>query len=193
MRTPDFDELIGDVDGAERDRLRRAHELLVAAGPPPEMPLTLASPPAVVPRRRRVALALLAAALAAAAFAGGWFIRGDSGDAFEVRREVPMRGTEAAPVASGSLQLGYPDEHGNWPMLVTVRGLRPLPEGGYYELLLTKAGKPIVACGTFKVGPSGATTVRLGASYTLSDFDGWVVRPYVHGREKLNKTIVLRT
>jgi hypothetical protein len=192
VRTPDFDELIGDVDGAERERLRRAHELLVAAGPPPEMPLALASPPAVAPRRRRVALALLAAALATAAFAGGWFTR-DTRDGFEVRREVPMRGTEAAPVASGSLQLGYPDEHGNWPMLVTVRGLRPLPEGGYYELLLTKGGKPIVTCGTFNVGRSGATTVRLGASYTLSDFDGWVVRPYVHGREKLNKTIVLRT
>jgi hypothetical protein len=193
VRTPDFDELIGDVDGVERERLRRAHELLVAAGPPPEMPLTLASPPAVVPRRRRVALALLAAALAAAAFAGGWFTRGDSGDAFEVRREVLMHGTANAPVASGSLSLGYPDAHGNWEMLVSVRGLRPLPQGGSYVLLLTKDGKPIVTCGTFNVGPSGEARVRLGASYRLSEFDGWVVRPYVHGRKKLNETTVLRT
>jgi hypothetical protein len=35
--------------------------------------------------------------------------------------------------------------------------------------------------------------VRLGASYRLRDFDGWVVRPYVHGRDKLNQTVVLRT
>ena len=37
-REPDFDALVGaDVPGEERDRLRRAHELLVAAGPPPEL------------------------------------------------------------------------------------------------------------------------------------------------------------
>jgi hypothetical protein len=106
---------------------------------------------------------------------------------------VPMHGTDAAPVASGSLRLGYPDDHGNWPMLVVVRGLAPLPSNGYYELLLTKEGKPVVTCGSFKVGPTGEATVRLGASYRLRDFDGWVVRPYVHGRDKLNQTVVLRT
>jgi hypothetical protein len=104
-----------------------------------------------------------------------------------------MRGTENAPIAAGSLQLGYPDGDGNWQMVVSVRGLRPLPEGGYYELLLTKDGKPVATCGTFKVASSGEATVRLGASYRLSEFDGWVVRPYVHGRDKLNETIVLRT
>jgi hypothetical protein len=194
VRAPDFDELIGDdVDEVERARLRRVHDMLVAAGPPADMPAALASPPVVGFRRRRVAAVLLAAALAVGAFAGGWLVRGGDDGSFDVRREVPMRGTEAAPVASGSLQLGYPDEHGNWPMLVTVRGLQPLPEGGYYELLLTKNGKPVVTCGTFKVGASGETRVRLGASYKLSEFDGWIVRPYVHGREKLNRTIVLRT
>ena len=36
---PNFDELIGpDLPPDERERLRRVHELLVAAGPPPEMP-----------------------------------------------------------------------------------------------------------------------------------------------------------
>jgi hypothetical protein len=193
VRTPDFDELIGgELDERERARLRRVHDMLVVAGPPAEVPAALSSPPVVGFRRRRVAALLLAAALTVAAFAGGWLARGGD-ESFEVRREVPMRGTDAAPVASGSLQLGYPDEDGNWPMLVSVRGLRPLPEGGYYELLLTKDGKPVVTCGTFKVGPSGETTVRLGASYKLSEFDGWNVRPYVHGRDKLNETIVLRT
>jgi hypothetical protein len=194
VKSPDFDELIGDdVDDAERARLRRVHDLLVAAGPPADMPATLASPPVVGLRRKRVALGLLAAALVVAAFVGGWLARGASDDPFEVRAEVAMRGTAAAPVASGSLRLGYADEHGNWPMLVVVRGLEPLPKSGYYELLLTKKGKPVATCGSFKVGPDGEAKVRLGASYRLSDFDGWVVRPYVHGREKLNETVVLRT
>jgi hypothetical protein len=36
---PNFDELIGpDLPPGDRERLRRVHELLVAAGPPPEMP-----------------------------------------------------------------------------------------------------------------------------------------------------------
>ena len=104
-----------------------------------------------------------------------------------------MHGTKAASDASGSIRLGYPDDHGNWQMLVDVRGLRQLPKNGYYELLLTRDGKPVVTCGSFKVGPNGQTTVQLGASYRLSDFDGWVVRPYVHGRERLNQTVVLRT
>jgi anti-sigma-K factor RskA len=193
VKTPDFDELIGrDVDERERARLRRVHELLVEAGPPADVPASLSPPPLSGIRLRRVGASLVAAALVAAAFAGGWLARGND-DSFEIRRAVPMHGTASAPVASGSLQLGYADDHGNWPMLVTVRGLRPLPEGGYYELLLTKDGKAVATCGTFKVSTSGETTVRLGASYKLSEFDGWVVRPYVHGRDKLNQTIVLRT
>ena len=64
-------------------------------------------------------------------------------------------------------------------MLVKVEGLRQLPKGGYYELLLTKDGKPVAVCGSFKVNPDGVTEVRLGASYDLRRFDGWVVRPYI--------------
>jgi hypothetical protein len=103
-----------------------------------------------------------------------------------------MHATNASG-ASALIKLGYPDELGNWPMLLVVRGLRPLPDGGYYELLLTKDGKPVATCGSFKVRESGATTVRLGASYRLSEFDGWVVRPYVHNRAQLNRQIVLTT
>ena len=37
-RGPDFDQLLGgDVDQADRDRLRRVHDLLLQAGPPPEL------------------------------------------------------------------------------------------------------------------------------------------------------------
>jgi hypothetical protein len=190
---PNFDELIGtDLPPGDRERLRRVHELLVAAGPPPEMPQLAPSPRVrALPRRRAVAL-LVAAALALAAFAAGWLVRGpDSG--FDVRAAVAMHGTGAAPAASGRIELGYGDDEGNWPMLVEVSGLEPLPEGGYYELLLTKNGEPVVACGSFNVGDEGDATVRLGASYNLRNFDGWVVRPWVRGRDEFNKTVVLTT
>ena len=38
-RPPDFDDLVGgDLPADERERLRRVHDLLVEAGPPPELP-----------------------------------------------------------------------------------------------------------------------------------------------------------
>jgi hypothetical protein len=192
---PNFDELVGgEVAPGERERLRHVHDLLVAAGPPPEMPRLPASRPVrALPRRRAAALLLAAAlALALAAFGAGWLLHG-SNDEFDVRRAVPMRATPNAPDASGLIELGYPDDEGNWPMLVTVRGLKPLPKGGYYELLLTKDGKPVAVCGSFKVRAQGATTVRLGASYNLRNFDGWVVRPYVHKRDRFNELVFLKT
>jgi len=190
---PNFDELIGpEVPPEERERLRRVHELLVAAGPPPEMPELHASPAVPAHPRRRVAALLIAAALAPAAFVAGWLVGGSDSD-FDVRAAVAMRGTAAAPAASGTIELGYGDDEGNWPMLVEVSGLEPLPKGGYYELLLTKNGKPVVACGSFNVGDDGNANVRLGASYNLRNFDGWVVRPWVRGRDELNKTVVLTT
>jgi hypothetical protein len=190
---PNFDELVGEgLPAAERERLRRAHDLLVAAGPPPEMPRLPASPPVRALPRRRVTALLIAAALALAAFGAGWLVRGTN-DEFDVRRAVPMRSTANAPNASALIELGYPDDEGNWPMLVTVRGLKPLPKGGYYELLLTRDGKPVAVCGSFKVKSQGLTTVRLGASYNLRNFDGWVVRPYVHDRDAFNRLIFLRT
>ena len=195
MKAPNFDDLVGpEVVGEERAHLRRAHDLLVAAGPPPEVPARLASPPVASIGRRRLAVVLLAAALSVAAFAGGWLARGNEDDAFAVRRVVAMHATEHARGASAELKLGVPDANGNWEMLVTVRGLKPLPEGGYYELLLTdEHGEPVATCGSFKVRARGSTTVRLGASYDLREYKGWVVRPYVHDRERLNETIYLTT
>ena len=36
--SPDFDELVGtDLEPDERERLERVHELLLEAGPPPEL------------------------------------------------------------------------------------------------------------------------------------------------------------
>ena len=193
MRVPEFDELVGpEVSEEDRARMRRAHELLVAAGPPVDLPPRLEPTPVSAFPRRRAAALLLAAALATAAFAGGWFTRGGD-ETFEVRRVVPMHGTTDAPGASALIKLGYPDANGNWQMLVEVEGLKPLPDDGYYELLLTTDGKPVATCGSFEVRPDGKTVVRLGAAYTLDEFDGWVVRPYIHGRDAFNEKIFLRT
>ncbi len=68
--SPDFDDLVGnDVEASERERLERVHELLVAAGPPPD--LYAVRPIELRPRRRRGAVLAIAAALAVAAFALG--------------------------------------------------------------------------------------------------------------------------
>ena len=186
-RVPDFDDLVGtDVPEEERQRLRRAHELLVQAGPPPELsPAMDAVPwpdesqrPAGKPRQQR--LLLLAAALATAAVLG--FVLGQSSGpssssaSIDPVRVVTLAGTSLDRSARGTLALGKADEGGNWPMLLHATGLRQLPEGGYYNLYLTKGGKPVVLCGSFNVR-SGEAIVRFSAAYDLSHFDrnGWVI------------------
>ena len=192
-RTPDFSELVGaDLPQEERDRLRRVHDLLIAAGPPPEVPPALASAPApgatvtLLPRRRKTSLVLLAAALAAIAFGGGYLLGGrDDPEATAKPVDViRMRGTESAPRAIAVLRVGKRDESGNLPMDVTVQGLKTLKIGNYYELQLTKHGKPVVSCGTFNVAGTGPETVRLSVAYDFHDFDGWVVTEYIHGRDR---------
>ena len=182
----DFDELVGgdDLTPAERARLRAAHELLLAAGPPPELPPALERPPArpvkseipYFPRRRWAAAALAAAAIAAAAFGGGYLVgHNPSAPAFAARSVVKMHPTPTAPAGSrATLRLGRRDDAGNWPMLVNVSGLRELARGGYYNIYLTKKGRPVVLCGSFVVR-GDRTTVRYTEPYSLERFDGWVV------------------
>jgi hypothetical protein len=184
MSGPDFRELVGDdLPAAERDRLRRVHELLVAAGPPPELSPALERAPtpggrvALLPRRRRGALLALAAALAAAAFGAGFFL-GDRDEApgvgaIQTDFVLSMHGTQAAPGAVASLVVGKRDDDGNWPMQLTVRNLPPL-EDSHYELYLTRKGKLADSCGTFFVR-SDKTVAHLNAAYRLKEFDGWVI------------------
>ena len=186
-RTPDFDELVGqDVPAEERQRLRRAHELLVQAGPPPELSPELdavpwpddSQRPVRKPRQQR--LLLLAAALATAAVLGYVFGQSSGGSssatAFDPVRVVKLAGTPLDRDAQGSLELGKADQGGNWPMLLHATGLRQLPEGGYYDLYLTKGKKPVVLCGSFNVR-DGEAIVHFSAAYDLSHFDrdGWVI------------------
>ena len=181
---PELRELVGDdLPQAELERLGRVHELLVRAGPPPELPSELAKPPepdatiAFLPRRHWRPLALLAAALALAAFGAGW-LASSAGDSAEttfpaIDFNVPMYGTEAAPNAVASIAVGEIDDAGNWPMAMTVRGLPALPAGQHYELWLTKKGELVASCGTFNTDDD--TVTYLNAPYKLRQYDGWVV------------------
>jgi hypothetical protein len=175
-RPPDFDELLEGVEleSGERERLRGVHDLLVAAGPPPELSPLLARAgerePNVFPlfpRRRVAAVAALAAALAVALFGAGYLV-GDRGPA--VDRVVTMAGTQLAPGARAVLALRPVDEAGNWPMELKVSGL----PAGRYELWLTREGELAADCGSFVVA-GRETVVPLNAPFRLRDFDEWVI------------------
>ncbi|MFL5930556.1 MAG: hypothetical protein ACJ75P_04800 [Gaiellaceae bacterium] len=187
--TPDFDELVEGVQSPEeRARLRRVHQLLAEAGPPPELSPVLASvsPPdeeptdeadvSWLPPRRLGAALVLAATLILASFAVGYFAgdnRSDEGsEAIKVTRTIVLHGEGQSTAV---LSVGEEDADGNTPMLITVRGLAPLPAGDYYALALTKHGDPVVTCTTFNVGDRGTKTVDLVAAYDLKGFDGWAV------------------
>jgi hypothetical protein len=192
--TPDFDELVGtDVDPAERERLLRAHELLIAAGPLPELPPSLAEPggpqaEVITPffnRRRNATLAVLAAAIAAAAFGIGYLTGDRGGTTFAARKTVVMHGTAGAPAgAIASIGLGKKDPAGNWQMLVRVSNLKKLPPGGYYTLWLTRKGRPVAPCGSFLVRGEKTTEVRFTVAYKLKGYDGWVVTEQARGHRE---------
>jgi len=181
-RPPDFDELVGaDLGPEERERLVRVHELLIAAGPPPELSTSLAeSRTAVTPTRpreggrRRIAVVAFAAALGVAVFAAGVLVGGRS-DERAVDFVVEMSGTAAAADATASLEIFEIDEAGNWPMELRVRDLTPSPSGRTFELWLTKGGRLSALCGSFLAEPDGTTVVPMNAPYKLKQFDGWVV------------------
>jgi hypothetical protein len=187
---PDFRELLGDdVPAEERARLRRVHDQLVAAGAPPELPPALKEPPGAgsrvvwLPRRRFGTALVLAAALALAAFAAGFLLgkgRDSDASAFEPVRTVLLGGQGQAVV----VRLGKADTAGNQPMLVTVEGLRRQPKGDYYVLLMTKDGKPVATCGTFKVAGEDRMTVRFTVAYDFDRYDGLMLAEWLASDHK---------
>jgi len=195
-RPPDFDELLGgeDLPPEERARLRHAHDLLVQAGPPAELPPALAEPPRTgadvrfLPQRRRFAALLVAAALVLVAFGAGYLVA-HRGRGSAVAFTVAMHGTTRAPAAVASLEVLEKDQAGNWPMRMRVRGLKQLPKGGYYELFLTRNGKLGPQCGTFRVH-GGTTEVPLNAPYVLKKFNGWVVTQHVPGHAVVSDALL---
>lgn len=197
MSSPRFDELVGaELAPAERDRLRRAHDALVAAGPPPDLSPALRYPPGTDEQyaevrtlpgryyapRRVVAAVLVAASVAAASFGAGYMLRGGDGEATRAAPrfvdQVELRG-EAAPNALAVVQVTAPDSVGNREMVVTVEGLPKLAGDDYYTLFMTKNGKPVVVCGTFNVrGGVQRTKVRLVGAYDPADFEGFALAKY---------------
>jgi Anti-sigma-K factor rskA len=172
-RPPDFDTLVGsDLDAAERERLRRVHDLLVEAGPPPEPPARAPVTPLAPRRRRRGALLAVAAALAVAAFALGIAV-GDGSRGRATDFVVPMTGTDAAADASASLVVYELDGAGNWPMELEVEGLPPSDH--VYELWLTRDGRAVAICGSFLTQDDGTASVPMNAPWPLDDFDGWLI------------------
>ena len=199
----DFEDIVEThgLPAGEEARLRRVHELLLAAGPPPDLPPELARPadpdraqPPTVPvlfRRRRAVGAVILLAAALAAFAGGYAFghSKNATQAFVSHRDVPMHG---AAGRFAVIHIAKTDSVGNWPMLVEVSGL---PEQrnpkAYYELWLTKHGKPVVPCGAFRVHAK-TTRVRLSVPYSFRRYDGWVVTAQPPNDEAVGP-IVLRT
>lgn len=172
-KRPDFDDLVGaDLEPDERARLLGVHELLIAAGPPPEL---RAEAPVIAlrPRRRRVALVGVAAAIGLGLFAAGLVVGDrDSGPGtFDV---VSMTGTSYTTGLSASITIFDVDEAGNWPMELEVNGLEPSSDG-LYELWLTRKGELAALCGSFRAEADGTTVVPMNAPYKLREFDGWVV------------------
>ena len=186
---PDFRDLIGeDLPPDERARLEHVHELLIAAGPPPELPPELREAPdgkgsaardlfpTGLPRRRVGAALALAAAIALIAFLGGYITGHSKSAPFEAVRTVSLQNSAASAV----VKFGPQDENGNTPMELKVSGLRKLPERDYYTLYMTKGGKPVVVCGTFNVAGPQPTTLRFPVAYDPANFDGLELARWDH-------------
>jgi hypothetical protein len=193
---PDFRDVVGgDLPPDEEARLRRVHDLLIQAGPPPELPPALEEPPSAeaepagelagLPRRRALVGLLLAAALAVAAFGGGYLAGHSShGKRFSANITLPMHGTSAAPQATAALELGDAESSGNVPIRMVVEGLPQLPKDGYYELWLTRGNREVASCGTFRAH-GDRVEVDLNAPYLIprGEHPGWIVVAHTPGRE----------
>ncbi|HUZ14544.1 MAG TPA: hypothetical protein VMU72_00010 [Gaiellaceae bacterium] len=180
----DFDELIdADVTGEQRERLRGVHELLVEAGPPPELPVGLQHVPApgelrrlrprYVPRK----VALLAAALIVlgTTFSVGYATGNQATAPATHVATLALKGTAAAPHARATLDV-LPPTGGNWPMTLAVSGLPRVAAPTYYVVWLVRNGKPWAPCGEFVVSkPSSSLTLTLTAPYSLRNGDRWIV------------------
>jgi hypothetical protein len=189
----DFHDLVETtgLTPAEETRLRRAHELLVRAGPPPDLPAALAAPPEhasealqaseaeilqfpLLPRRRLALTAVVAAALGLIVFGGGFFL-GHSKSKPAALKTVHVVSMHGQGQAVAVLRIAAADSVGNSAMDVQVSGL-PKQKGrsAFYELWLTKNGKALAPCGVFRVHGK-QTNVRFMVPYDLTRFDGWIV------------------
>ena len=173
--------------------LRRAHDLLVAAGPPPELSPRL---PKRSGRRTRAPSLLrtaadqfafgLATAVAAAAF--GRRLPGRRPAHDRVLGAAARRDARRRPLAAAhaSLAVGDHDVGGQLPAEDDASGgFRACRTAAGTSCCSRRTGEPTLSCGTFTV--AGRTiTVRLSVPYDLTDFpklfDGWVVTLHAPGQ-----------
>jgi hypothetical protein len=199
MRPPEFEDIV-DVDDVEREELRRVHDMLVAAGPPPELTPELAAGPTlrmtIGQRRerrfmqRRVALLAAAFVVLALTFLVGYISGNTSNTAHG--RLLRLAGTAAAPTAQASLRVDSIDEQGNYPMELAAVGLPKLDAKGYYEVFLVRNGKIVGPCGSFVVSKSKTpVSVNLTAPYAVRGGDGWIVTKQ-HWGDTTKGPVVLR-
>jgi hypothetical protein len=203
-RTPDFDDIVGDdLDHEERERLERVHNLLVIAGPPPELTPEMERGPTLAmtlggPSRRRIErrVALLAAAVLVlvVAFLGGYLAGHGNAGSLASGHTLKLVGTAKAPGALAALHVQDADAAGNWPMNLSATGLPKLPPHGYYEVFLTRNGKIFAPCGVFLVkDPKAAVSVQLNAPYDLHSGDGWVVTKQLPGRHEAGPIVLTQS
>jgi hypothetical protein len=198
---PRFDDLIeADVPDAERSRLQHVHDLLVAAGPPPELSPRLEAGPTLAmtlsrpakPRGRRIALLAATIAILAVAFVLGYVAGNRGGGLASAQTTMQLSGTHAAPAALAALKILPADTSGNWPMKLTATGLPKLGRDGYYEVFLVRNGKIYAPCGSFiSKGNTRSIDVTLNAPYDLQPNDTWIVTKQKRGDRKAG-TVVLR-
>jgi hypothetical protein len=195
---PDFDELIADAEPGERERLRRVHDMLVVAGPPPELTpqmeagptlgMTIGGRPTRRHTQRRVALLAAAIVVLLLAFLVGYVTGNDSKVS---GRLLKLQGTAVAPNAQASLRLEDVDPAGNWPMELAAVGLPKLPPKGYYEVFLVRNGKPWAPCGSFVVkNAKVGVSVRLNAPYRLRRTDTWIVTRQTWGNRDAGPVVL---
>jgi hypothetical protein len=181
--TDDLRSLLGDdVPEPELARLRETDALLRSMTGPPEVPASMTAAVYAIPgqgrgSRVRLAVALaFAAALAAAAFGIGIWVGGGSSTREAVEQVVLEPTPQAPPDAQMVIDVFPVDDAGNWKMTADVTGLPPLPEGGYYEVWMTKGDTLAAPCGSFAVDQQGqAHRVWLNGPYEFDDYDRWVV------------------
>lgn len=182
-RRRDLESLLDGVGLPDRNRFLRTHDLLLEAGPLPELPASLSKPPPVAVRvlrplptsaqpRTRALIAPLAAALALAAGAGIYVATRTSDS---ILTTVTMHATAAAPGASAVVRVGARDRSGNLPITLRVRGLPALPAGSVYEMYLTDKGRVVGSCGVFNSNGRW-TVVKLNAPYRVGEYSGWLIR-----------------
>ena len=161
---PDLDDLIGtDIEPGERARLERVHELLVAAGPPPEL-----SPPgrrARRHRRRRGAAARDRRRARGRRIRAGRRPRGRRPAAstswcrWTPRRRHPVRPRRWRSSISTTPATG------RWSS--PSRASTPRAGDRPFQLWLTRKGEREALCGAFVTAADGSAVVPMNAPYRL--------------------------